>query len=52
MQRITIPQVIENEWFEKGYQPPHFETPDVVLDDVDAIFDESGVNLVMLENVT
>ncbi|THU74137.1 hypothetical protein C4D60_Mb04t30170 [Musa balbisiana] len=40
--RITIPQVIENEWFKKGYQPPHFETPDVVLDDVDAIFDESG----------
>ncbi|CAL9164628.1 CBL-interacting protein kinase 23-like isoform X2 [Musa acuminata AAA Group] len=47
--RITIPQVIENEWFEKGYQPPHFETPDVVLDDVDAIFDESGegTNLVV-----
>ncbi|CAL9077148.1 unnamed protein product [Musa acuminata var. zebrina] len=47
--RITIPQVIENEWFKKGYQPPHFETPDVVLDDVDAIFDESGegTNLVV-----
>ncbi|CAL9088521.1 unnamed protein product [Musa textilis] len=47
--RITIPQVIENEWFKKGYQPPHFETPDVVLDDLDAIFDESGegTNLVV-----
>ncbi|URD99734.1 CBL-interacting protein kinase 23 [Musa troglodytarum] len=47
--RITIPQVIENEWFKKGYQPPHFEAPDVVLDDLDAIFDESGegTNLVV-----
>ncbi|RWW48198.1 hypothetical protein BHE74_00045749 [Ensete ventricosum] len=47
--RITIPQVLENEWFKKGYKPPQFETPDVVLDDVDAIFDESGegTNLVV-----
>ncbi|RRT47110.1 hypothetical protein B296_00045676 [Ensete ventricosum] len=49
LQRITIPQVLENEWFKKGYKPPQFETPDVVLDDVDAIFDESGegTNLVV-----
>lgn len=40
--RITITEVIENEWFKKGYQPPSFETPDVNLDDVDAIFSGSG----------
>ncbi|XP_077243803.1 CBL-interacting serine/threonine-protein kinase 23-like isoform X2 [Tasmannia lanceolata] len=48
--RITIPEVIENEWFKKGYKPPDFETPDTTsLDDVHAIFDESGeaVNLVV-----
>lgn len=47
--RISISQVIENEWFKKGYQPPCFEIPDVNLDDVNAIFNESGgtVNLVI-----
>ncbi|XP_009397401.2 CBL-interacting protein kinase 23-like isoform X1 [Musa acuminata AAA Group] len=47
--RITIPEIIENEWFKKGYQPPHFETAEVNLDDVDAIFSESGdaTNLVI-----
>ncbi|KAF8391020.1 hypothetical protein HHK36_023320 [Tetracentron sinense] len=40
--RITIAEVIENEWFKKGYKPPSFESADVSLDDVDAIFDESG----------
>ncbi|XP_042520197.1 CBL-interacting serine/threonine-protein kinase 23-like [Macadamia integrifolia] len=40
--RITISQVIENEWFKKGYKPPVFESADVGLDDVDAAFDESG----------
>ncbi|GAB4829383.1 CBL-interacting serine/threonine-protein kinase 23 [Ancistrocladus abbreviatus] len=39
--RITIPEVIENEWFKKGYKPPVFEEPDFRLDDVDAIFDQS-----------
>ena len=42
-QRITIAEIIENEWFQKGYRPPTFELEDVSLDDVDAIFDESGV---------
>ncbi|KAK1304276.1 CBL-interacting protein kinase 23 [Acorus calamus] len=47
--RITIPEVIENEWFKKGYRPPTFETADVSLDDVHDIFDESGesTNLVV-----
>uniref|UniRef100_A0A7N0T418 non-specific serine/threonine protein kinase n=1 Tax=Kalanchoe fedtschenkoi TaxID=63787 RepID=A0A7N0T418_KALFE len=39
--RITIAEVIENEWFKKGYQPAVFEQADVSLDDVDAIFNES-----------
>ncbi|KAK1277373.1 CBL-interacting protein kinase 23 [Acorus gramineus] len=39
--RITIREVIENEWFKKGYRPPTFETADVSLDDVHAIFDET-----------
>ncbi|KAF9621448.1 hypothetical protein IFM89_021520 [Coptis chinensis] len=40
--RMTISEVIENEWFKKGYKPPIFEPADVTLDDVDAIFDECG----------
>lgn len=44
-QRITFAEVIENEWFKKGYKEPKFENADVSLDDVDAIFDESGVRL-------
>ncbi|KAG5515872.1 hypothetical protein RHGRI_036798 [Rhododendron griersonianum] len=40
--RITIAEVIENEWFKKGYKPPTFEQADVSLDDVDAIFNELG----------
>lgn len=43
-QRITIAEVIENEWFKKGYKPPSFEQADVSLDDVDAIFNESTVS--------
>ncbi|XP_028086215.1 CBL-interacting protein kinase 23-like isoform X1 [Camellia sinensis] len=42
MTRITIAEVIENEWFKKGYKPSVFENEDVSLDDVDAIFNESG----------
>ena len=47
IQRITIAEIIENEWFKKGYMPPRFEQADVTLDDVDAIFDESGVRFVV-----
>ena len=45
MQRITTAEVIENEWFKKGYQAPVFEQEDVSLDDVNAIFNESVVSL-------
>uniref|UniRef100_A0A2N9GJ31 non-specific serine/threonine protein kinase n=1 Tax=Fagus sylvatica TaxID=28930 RepID=A0A2N9GJ31_FAGSY len=41
-QRITIAEVIENEWFKKGYKPPSFEQADVSLADVDSIFNEIG----------
>ncbi|KAE7996161.1 hypothetical protein FH972_000906 [Carpinus fangiana] len=40
--RITIAEVIENEWFKKGYKPPSFEQADVSLADVDAIFNDVG----------
>ncbi|KAB2025729.1 hypothetical protein ERO13_D06G144400v2 [Gossypium hirsutum] len=39
--RITVAEIIENEWFKKGYIPPRFERADASLDDVDAIFNES-----------
>lgn len=45
LQRITISEVLENDWFKKGYQPPSFETANVNLDDVDALFNESEASL-------
>jgi hypothetical protein len=49
VQRITIAELINNEWFKKGYQPPRFETADVNLDDVNSIFDESGVSFCTIQ---
>ena len=44
LQRITISEILEDEWFKKGYQPPLFEKEeDVNLDDVDAVFNDSKV---------
>ncbi|XP_062096675.1 CBL-interacting serine/threonine-protein kinase 23 isoform X2 [Humulus lupulus] len=40
--RITIAEIIQNEWFKKGYKPPRFEQADVSVDDVDDIFNELG----------
>ncbi|MBA0663590.1 hypothetical protein Goklo_003695 [Gossypium klotzschianum] len=40
--RITVAEILENEWFKKGYKPPKFEEADVTLVDVDSIFNESG----------
>ncbi|XP_017234763.1 CBL-interacting serine/threonine-protein kinase 23 isoform X2 [Daucus carota subsp. sativus] len=45
--RITIQEVIENEWFKKGYQQPRFVQEDVSLADVDAIFNETGESLIV-----
>ncbi|GLT59891.1 hypothetical protein SLA2020_326860 [Shorea laevis] len=44
LKRITIAEVIENDWFKKGYKPPSFEKADVSLADVDDIFNDSGVS--------
>ncbi|KAK8961687.1 CBL-interacting protein kinase 23 [Platanthera guangdongensis] len=47
--RMTMAEVIENNWFKKGYQPPRFETADISLDDVNAVFDisDESSNLVV-----
>uniref|UniRef100_A0A2P2L8E7 non-specific serine/threonine protein kinase n=1 Tax=Rhizophora mucronata TaxID=61149 RepID=A0A2P2L8E7_RHIMU len=45
--RITIPEILEDEWFKKGYMTPQFEQEeDVNLDDVDAVFNDSNEHLV------
>ncbi|XP_044491554.1 CBL-interacting serine/threonine-protein kinase 9 isoform X1 [Mangifera indica] len=45
--RITIPQILKDEWFIKGYKPPQFDKEeDVNLDDVDAVFNDSKEHLV------
>ncbi|GFP88174.1 cbl-interacting serine/threonine-protein kinase 9 [Phtheirospermum japonicum] len=45
--RITIPEILENEWFKKDYKPPQFEQEeDVNLEDVDAVFNDSDEHLV------
>lgn len=45
MQRITVPEILQNEWFRKGYKRPKFEGEgeDVNLDDVNAVFNDSQV---------
>ncbi|PWZ45056.1 Shaggy-related protein kinase alpha, partial [Zea mays] len=43
--KIKIAEILEDEWFKKGYKPLHFEQgDDVNLDDVDAAFNGSEVN--------
>ncbi|KHG08503.1 CBL-interacting serine/threonine-protein kinase 3 [Gossypium arboreum] len=38
-ERITIPEILKDEWFKKGYKPPVFEEKDDTnLDDVEAVF--------------
>ncbi|XP_034709037.1 CBL-interacting serine/threonine-protein kinase 9 isoform X2 [Vitis riparia] len=45
--RITIPEILEDGWFKKGYQPTCFQQEeDVNVDDVDAAFNNSEENLV------
>ncbi|XP_024019714.1 CBL-interacting serine/threonine-protein kinase 3 isoform X2 [Morus notabilis] len=44
MTRITIPEILVDEWFKKGYKPPVFdEKEDTNLDDVEAVFKDSEV---------
>eukprot|EP00253_Pinus_taeda_P000279 PITA_00279 len=45
--RITVPDILEDVWFKKGYKPPKFqEDVDINLDDVDAVFNDSEDHLV------
>ncbi|NDW60373.1 hypothetical protein G0P98_28480, partial [Yangia sp. PrR004] len=45
--RITIAEILEDEWFKKDYGPPRFEQgEDISLDDVDAAFNDSEDHLV------
>ncbi|MBA0847586.1 hypothetical protein Goshw_020252 [Gossypium schwendimanii] len=40
--RITIPEILQDEWFKKDYKPPMFEEKDNTnLDDVEAVFRDS-----------
>ncbi|KAE8733105.1 CBL-interacting protein kinase 33 [Hibiscus syriacus] len=42
MTRITIPEILQDEWFKKDYKPPVFEEKvDTNLDDVEAVFKDS-----------
>ncbi|KAF4357781.1 hypothetical protein G4B88_025016 [Cannabis sativa] len=48
MTRITIPEILEDEWFKKDYKPPVFdEKEDTNLDDVEAVFKDSEEHHVM-----
>ncbi|KAL3628089.1 CBL-interacting serine/threonine-protein kinase 9 [Castilleja foliolosa] len=45
--RITIHEILENEWFKKDYEPPQFEQEEGInLEDVDAVFNDSEEHLV------
>ncbi|KAL0437159.1 UNVERIFIED_CONTAM: CBL-interacting serine/threonine-protein kinase [Sesamum radiatum] len=42
VKRITVPEILEDEWFRKDYKPPVFdEKEDINLDDVEAVFKDS-----------
>lgn len=51
LQRITVPELLENEWFKKGYRPPYFEEGNEINHaDVDAVFDKSEVKPELMFN--
>lgn len=46
MQRITVAEILEDEWFKKDYKPASFdEKEEATLDDVEAVFKDSEVFL-------
>lgn len=48
LQRITAALIHKNEWFRKGYSPAKFDKDvNVNLDDIDAVFSESNVSLIV-----
>ncbi|CAH8336914.1 unnamed protein product [Eruca vesicaria subsp. sativa] len=46
--RISIAELLEDEWFKQGYKPPSFDQDDedITIDDVDAAFSNSKESLV------
>ncbi|KAF8111519.1 hypothetical protein N665_0074s0050 [Sinapis alba] len=46
--RISIAELLEDEWFKQGYKPPSFgqDDEDITIDDVDAAFSNSKESLV------
>ncbi|KAF7833647.1 CBL-interacting serine/threonine-protein kinase 3-like isoform X1 [Senna tora] len=47
MTRITISEILDDEWFKKDYKPPVFEEKgETNLDDVEAVFKDSEEHLV------
>lgn len=43
-QRITMAEILDDEWFKKDYKPPVFEeSGETNLDDVEAVFKDSEV---------
>lgn len=44
LQRVTIPEILDDEWFRIDYKPPVFDgKEDTNLDDVEAVFKDSEV---------
>lgn len=40
--RMTIPEILTDEWFKNGYKPPDFQQGEEVnLDDIDAVFNDT-----------
>lgn len=51
-QRITIPEILEDPWFKKGYKPPFFyEKEDANLDDVEAVFKDSEASSLLARSL-
>lgn len=49
MQRITISELLNDEWFKKGFKQPEFiEKEEAYFDDVEAAFQDSEVSLLTL----
>ena len=48
MQRITINELLKNEWFKKGFKAPVYEEEEGILDDdINSIFNESAVRILV-----
>ncbi|MBA0743691.1 hypothetical protein Gogos_006351, partial [Gossypium gossypioides] len=48
--RITVPEILQDKWFKKGYKPPQFEQEeDVNLDDIDVAFNDSKQENIVTE---